>query len=240
VPEQSSLPGSVNLQLMTVDVLHSQRTSELVVKLGSHVVDDGTDEAVGQTSSDFHTVDDTAQVVHHTHVLPDSVVGVVLGGCEDQALLARFGEVEVQGLELVVGLAAFEAGGEAVEHVEVAVVGEAEFDVVDASENAEGEEAREVGESVVDDWVEVLDDEGLAVHDGFGFFGDLLADQEDGGSFLDRVDWVDVAGTDSSVRYSVVDIVVSHSQSKLLGDTLQGRNAFIGVSSIAVDLLTDG
>lgn len=67
------------------------------------------------------------------------------------------------------------------------VVGQVELEMLDLLESVAGEEVIQLQKSHVDHWVQVLDDEGLAVDDVRGLFVYLLVDEEDGrsGCFLE-------------------------------------------------------
>lgn len=179
--EESRILHHMHINHMTLEVDDLNRSGLIRQRAQSHIVNDGSSEALRKSSSDTDFLHKASEVVETAHAGVNHIVWVVLCSSQDETRGTRFREVQVKRLQLV-SATALEHGSDGGEHGQVVVIGDGQFQVADSSEEVETEEVVELEERAVDHGVQILDLKGLGVDDFRGFGFDLLVQEEDVGS----------------------------------------------------------
>lgn len=113
----------MHINHMTLEVDDLNKSGLVRQRAQSHIVNDGSSEALRQSSSNADVLHKASEIVETAHPGVDDVVWVVFSSSQDQTLGTRFREVEVKRLQLV-SAAALEHGSDCGEHGEVVVISE--------------------------------------------------------------------------------------------------------------------
>lgn len=119
--EESRTLHHMHINNMALEVDHLDRSSLSRQRAQSHVVNDGSSEALRQSASDAHFLHKAPEVVETAHAGVNHIVWVVLCSSQDQTLGARLREVQVKRLQLV-SAAALEHGSDGGEHGQMIVI----------------------------------------------------------------------------------------------------------------------